>query len=161
MSLDLATSQGPAVADWLAAAEAALDEVARAALGCAGQRVISRDLSPPPLGGAWVQLLSDREAVLVGLCSDAAGRARLASALVGEEGLSAADVTDALGEIANMLAGGVKRRLVASCPGLQLGLPFFLHGRVEPSERQQWCAAELELALGCSVVLIVLREARK
>jgi CheY-specific phosphatase CheX len=45
-----------------------------------------------------------------------------------------AEVADAVGEIVNMLGGGVKRRLSGERE-LELGLPIFLHGYIQPTEK--------------------------
>lgn len=44
-----------------------------------------------------------------------------------------AEVADAVGEIVHMLGGTVARRI--SGADLVLGLPLFLHGHIEPSDR--------------------------
>jgi hypothetical protein len=44
-----------------------------------------------------------------------------------------AEVADAVGELVNMLGGTVKRRSTG-CE-LVLGLPRFIHGYIEPSDR--------------------------
>lgn len=159
-----AASAAPSCVDvWLAAAEDALREVAATALGCAD---IASSASPLPsplgLGGAYVQLMSEREVVVVGLCAAAPALAALSGALLGCAGadVSPADVTDAVGEVANMLAGGVKRRLSAAHPGLQLGLPLFIRGHLEPRERQALRVTELRLAADITLVVVVLHEPR-
>jgi CheY-specific phosphatase CheX len=76
--------------------------------------------------------------------------ADLATAVLGGMDVSTmpASVTnDAMCELINMLAGGVKRRLVGS--DLELGLPVFVNGCVEPSDRisnatYRLCIGEIE-----------------
>jgi CheY-specific phosphatase CheX len=46
-----------------------------------------------------------------------------------------AEVADAVGEIVNMLGGTVKRRLAGRGSELELGLPLFLHGYIQPTDR--------------------------
>src|SRR4030095_11441657 len=46
-----------------------------------------------------------------------------------------AQVADAVGEIVNMLAGSMKRKLSGFGADLTLGLPIFIHGFLQPSAR--------------------------
>ena len=147
---------------WIDAAEDATRELAVAALGCSVEANATRGTEPPAqLSGAYLQLLSDRQVVQVGLCGDEAALTHLAAGLLGLDGpLSHADVTDAVGEIVNMVAGGIKRRLLPAYPGLQLGLPVFIHGHLEARGRQELRVSHLPLSTGHRLVLIVLGERR-
>jgi CheY-specific phosphatase CheX len=153
----------PTVDAWLVAAEESFGEVAATALARGDVAAVGRSATAPPgLGGAYIQLLSEREVVLVGLCADDAALRHISGALLslaaGE--LGHADVTDAVGEIVNMLAGGVKRRLSAACPGLQLGLPIFIQGHLDPRERQQLRVGQLRLGPDVVVNVVLLYEPR-
>jgi CheY-specific phosphatase CheX len=75
-----------------------------------------------------------------------AGCAALSTAVLGMDitGLPHRVIADAMGELLNMLGGGVKRRL----PGggeLELGLPLFVNGGIEPSGRQTVVTVPLKL----------------
>lgn len=151
------------VDDWLAAAEDSFREVAATALAFRDVTSVARAATAPAgLGGAYVQLMSERELVVVGLCAAEVNLRHVSGALVGCSGadLSHADVTDAVGEVVNMLAGGVKRRLVAAHPGLQLGLPLFIQGHLEPRERQQLRVGQLRWSPDSSAFVVVLHEPR-
>ena len=52
----------------------------------------------------------------------------------GSKASLAAEVADAVGEIVNMLAGSVKRRMSGD-RDLELGLPIFLHGYIQPTDK--------------------------
>ena len=148
---------------WLAAAEEALREVAKTALACADvSAATSVAAAPANLGGAYVQLMSEREVVVVGLGAGDAALRHVSGALLGAPGveLALADVTDAVGEVANMLAGGVKRRMSAANPGLQLGLPLFIQGHVQPRERQALRVSQMRLSPDIAVFIVVLHEPR-
>lgn len=151
-----------AVDQWLDAAEESTVEVAFTALARESRAAGQRSSTPPhDLGGAYVQLISDREVVHVGLCGVPDVLRALATSLLGDEaGLSPSDVIDAVGEIANMIAGGVKRRMASTHPGLQLGLPVFIHGHLEPRERQHLRVAQLLVSPGDGLTLVVMHEAR-
>ncbi len=59
-----------------------------------------------------------------------------------------------------MLAGGVKRRMSAANPGLQLGLPLFIQGHLEPRERQALRMRRLRLSPDSALFVVVLHEPR-
>lgn len=45
------------------------------------------------------------------------------------EGISDEDMCDAIGEVANMVMGSVKKRLHETCPNLELSIPLVVNGR--------------------------------
>lgn len=146
---------------WIDAAERAMAEVAIATLG-SDATVAARGAEPPPLvGGAYLQLIGDDELVHVGLCADEAALRWLATRFCGDAApLSAHDVADAVGELVNMVAGGVKRRLATERRNLQLGLPLYIHGHLQAGERQTLSASQLGIVGGPTVVLVVLHAPR-
>jgi hypothetical protein len=152
----------PRIDDWLEASEQALLEVALAALSAPDGHVLARAAeSPSSMSGAYVSLISDEEVAHVGVCAKDERLRALAGGLLGPaESLSAADLTDAVGEIVNMLAGGVKRRLAESNPGLRIGLPMWVRGNLEATERQQLRASFMRLHGVGDLVLIVLHAPR-
>ena len=148
-------------ADWLTAAcQTALD-LATHALGCAGE---IGDQVPPPfaaLAGAYIPLSGDAGAagaITVGLLAGETGCRALAGALLGvgdRATLSASDVADAVSEIVNMLAGGIKSRMLSRMPPIFLGLPMFLHGWIEPGERIEVAAQSVRIGRIDTVVLVL------
>jgi CheY-specific phosphatase CheX len=72
------------------------------------------------------------------------------------EEISPDDTADAIGEIANMIGGGIKRRMIEADPSMKLGLPVFVSGSVvDGSHLDAWSAA---LAMAdVTVHLVVLR----
>ena len=129
------------IAQWRAAVEGAAGEIASYALSFSGAVV------QDPVGiectvaliGAHLPLVGDGHAYDLALVTTAASCRALARAILcvaPDAPVRDAEVADAIGEIANMLGGGVKRRLaVPSSVDLLLGLPIFLHGYIEPTER--------------------------
>ncbi len=102
---------------------------------------------PESLTGCFVALVGEAESIQIGLASDSAGCQTLAQALfAADEPVPESDVTDALGEIANIMAGGVKKRRSASHGGMSLGLPIVMEGHVRITDRQEM--AQLDVALG-------------
>jgi Chemotaxis phosphatase CheX len=124
--------------DWIGAAELAVGEVATTALSCAHvDRATVDGRSPQSLFGAYVPLVAAGCQVQIGVVAEWGACQALARALFGMEAgaeLEAdSDVSDALGEIANMVAGRVKARMNERAPGLVTGLPLCVAGHVEPS----------------------------
>jgi CheY-specific phosphatase CheX len=65
-----------------------------------------------------------------------------------------AEVADAIGEIVNMLGGGVKRRMSGHGAELVLGLPIFVHGYIQPSDRLTVTALPTRFGTIETIVLI-------
>ncbi len=115
----------------------AMEETAEAFLG--GLRVKTIALSttlPPEFGGSFIQLVSPKSPVLIGLIGPdntcyALGRQMLG--MEPSEDLTESDMTDAMGEIINVAAGGLKTRLPPEVGSVELGLPLFLNGSLRAS----------------------------
>jgi len=137
------------IAGWLPAVFSAAEELATTALGYDGASLISAVAGMPcEAEGALVPLTSDRHSLQCGLfCSLDTCRSIVASMLGMDDGdeLDDADVADALGEVANILGGGIKARMVASDSALTLGLPVVIKGSIEPLHTQAQAIAEVLL----------------
>ena len=83
--------------------------------------------------GSFVPLIAGSSAVNIGVLSDHGGCDQLARMLLdmgdGEE-ITQEDVTDAMGEVANILAGAVKTALNEDIPDLKIGLPIVVEGQL-------------------------------
>lgn len=132
---------------WLEASLSALVEFSETTLGSGlGDPSATRKL-PENLTGCFVALVGQEKSLQVGLASDSIGCQSLAQALFAADGeLSESDVTDALGEIANILAGGVKKRRNDANTGMALGLPIIMEGHVRISDHQEM--VHLDIAIG-------------
>ena len=110
--------------------------------------------------GAYLGLVADDEPIQVGLLVDPPGCQLLAKSLLGmdpaEEDLPISDVSDAMCEIVNIVAGGLKRR-VAERMRITLGLPIFVAGHPLPNQQQEVSARALELG-EIKVKLLVLAQ---
>lgn len=134
----MSTSSRISPAQWRAAVEGAAQELAAYALSLPGARVqdpvgLERAVS---LIGAHIPLVGGGQAFDLALVSSPEGCRDLSRAILSMAPgapLRDAEVADAVGEIVNMLGGSVKRRI--SGAELVLGLPLFIHGYIEPSER--------------------------
>lgn len=135
------------VAEWLAAMLEAAAEFTETTLGLElGDPSAIRKL-PENLTGCFVALVGQEERLQIGLASDPAGCQTLAQTLfAADEELPESDVTDALGEIANIVAGGVKKRRSDATSGMTLGLPMVMEGHVRIADRQE--VAHIDTAVG-------------
>jgi CheY-specific phosphatase CheX len=136
------------LSEWIEAAEASAIEVATTALACSSvERAPRSEPSQSSLFGAYVPLVAVDCQLQIGIVAEWQACEILARALLGmepDEELSAqSDVSDALGEIANMVAGCVKTRMNGRMPGLNTGLPLCVVGHVEPSAGAQHASVAL------------------
>lgn len=111
--------------------------------------------------GAYLGLVAREEPIQVGLVADAAGCQLLAKALLGmdaaDEDLPVADVSDAMCEIINIVAGGLKRRVIDRMP-VTLGLPIFVAGPPLPNPQQEMLVRALSIgAVPASLLLVTQR----
>lgn len=112
--------------------------------------------------GAYVPILSGDHSLHVGVASSEEGCQVLTRALLGmapDEEVSSDDVHDAVGEIANMVAGGVKSKVVAKGAEAQLGLPIFIHGHIAQTSVSQCMVSEVQFD-GILVRVTVVKTAR-
>ncbi|MEZ5063417.1 MAG: chemotaxis protein CheX [bacterium] len=127
---------------WLDVALEATGEVATTALG--GEFRVTH-LEPPDPSirtGAYIPLRSADQSLLVGLLGTESTCRKLARTLLGMEDEpegdpSDPDVADAVGEIVNMLAGGIQRRMNGNDSRVELGLPIFVRGAILPTRRME------------------------
>jgi hypothetical protein len=111
--------------------------------------------------GAYVGLVAQDEPIQVGLLVDAEGCQALSKSLLGmepsDDDLPLADVSDAMCEIINIVAGGLKRRVSATLR-ISMGLPIFVAGPPLPNQQQDVCARRLRLgAVEVCVLLLTQR----
>lgn len=108
----------------------------------------AREQLPAETCGSYLPVISQENSIQLALVSDDAGCRRLAQALLGmSEGdeLSSGDVADAVGEICNIIAGGVKILLHDKDTELKLGLPLFIHGHVQNTVLLESAVAEVKI----------------
>jgi CheY-specific phosphatase CheX len=139
------TSTQP-LSGWMNATVDAASEFSSTTLGAPLATLETSEL-PKDLTGCYVALVGEEGSLQIGLASDSAGCMTLAKALFGsDDELPEEDVGDALGEIANIIAGGVKKRMTTGQVPLALGLPIVMEGHIRLTERQQ--VAQLDVSLG-------------
>ncbi len=127
--------------EWLEAAAESAREIAAGPLGVRSTTWDDRARSMPDnLYGVYVPLLTEVMALQLGILAARDVCTKLARSLVGTDGADVLetdeDVLDAVGEVTNMIAGGVKVRLAAR-HNINVGIPLALRGRVIPSTSSQ------------------------
>jgi hypothetical protein len=147
---------------WQGAVEQGARDVARDGMQVDDFEVLSRTNDiPPAMPGAFIPLVGPNESVQVGLVSTEAGCAEIARMLLQlppGETVGPGDMADALGEAANILAGFVKRNIQEHLNPVQLGLPLYVNGHLETSDRVR--AAVTHIRIGhVKAALVVLRAA--
>lgn len=145
--------------------ERAFEEVARSALGAADLQISERHATPiPGYHGAYLGLIGPGTSVQIGLAAEEAGCQELAKRLMGmsaeDPPLPPEEVADAICEVVNIVAGGFKSRVRDRVHPLQMGLPAFFRGGVQPTGHTQVEVAELLLdGLKGALILVHPREA--
>ena len=117
--------------DWMAALISATDELATTSLGFDEGTVVSTSSNFPEIApDDYVSLIGIKEPLSIGLVTTREDSFALARALFAmtpeEDDPSEEDLTDALGEITNVLAGGVKSRILDE--SMIIGVPTVLSG---------------------------------
>lgn len=147
--------------DWLAAMTEMAREVATTSLGFDGcERQGVRQELPADSAGSYIPVVSPDNSIQIALVATAGDCMRLAQALLGsgpDEGdLSPGDLADAVGEIINIMAGGVKRILRGQDAALALGLPIFIYGHVQSTAVLEYTIADITLG-PIPAMFVVLR----
>jgi hypothetical protein len=146
---------------WLDAALTAIEESV-VTLGFDPPRRGARERSASPeLFGALVSVASDRTSIQVGILSTRGGHAAVARTMLAiepSEEVAEDDIADAIRELTNLVAGGLKRAMIDRDSGLRIGLPVFIHGAVEKTASLELAVQYLNLS-GESVAIVVLQAA--
>jgi hypothetical protein len=147
------------LAQWRSAIEGAAGEIATNAFSFPGASVLDpvhHDATSQMIG-AHIPVLGPVGAFDLALVASPASCQALARAILyasPDQVLKDAEVADAIGEVVNMLAGAVKRRMTGIGAELELGLPLFVHGYIQPTERQQVIALPTKFGTVESIVAI-------
>ncbi|KJF17950.1 chemotaxis protein CheX [Acidithrix ferrooxidans] len=148
------------VSTWLHAMVNSAEELATSTLGLEGITVINEALPKErDFPGSYVAIVGDSYNFEYGIAGSWDSCAVLARALLfmePEEELSEDDLADAVNEVINIVAGGIKRRMSEIDTGLKLGLPAFFNGTLHPTSHQEAAASKVDLA-GAEVYLMVFR----
>ena len=132
--------------------EDATQETAETAL-CfeTAERIHMSDSMHPDWHGAFISLSGDQLQLQIGIASDEKGCQDLAGALMmlepDDDPLPEDDVADAFGEVANLLLGFTKTRIIDEGldDNLTMGTPLHLIGRLRPSKGQTILTSDYQL----------------
>jgi hypothetical protein len=136
--------------DWMNLAADAAAEIATGALGMANTRWQQAPDArlPEDLWGVYIPLMTDRDSVQLGLLGRPDVCAQLARSLLGMSPDETLDddstVFDAVGEVTNLVAGGVKVRAAAHI-NVKLGLPLALAGAALPLTGEAFAHGMLQM----------------
>ncbi len=151
-----------ALSVWQTALEGGVADLARDGMSFPVTEIVERTaIIPPQMPGAFIPLVGESESVQVGIVSSEEGCQKLARALMqgGDDmEVTPSDVTDALSEAVNMLAGFVKRNIQEHINPVQLGLPLYVNGHYETSDRVRAVVTHMKLGEVAAAV-VVLRAA--
>lgn len=125
---------------WLDELISAAEEVATSALGFEVSTLVNKDKpSNEDLRGSYLAMVGDEQTVQLGIAvkpEDSIPLARALMCMEPEDGdLSDEEIIDALGEMVNILAGGLKTRMDGRAPPMVIGMPLVMQGHVEVPNR--------------------------
>ena len=155
----MSTSPKLSPAQWRAAIDGAAREIATYALSFP-DAVVQDPVgieSTVSMIGAHIPMIGGGQAFDLALVASPAGCQALSRAILCmAEGAAVrdAEVADAVGEIVNMLAGSMKRKLSGLGADLTLGLPIFIHGYLQPTDRLAVTAFPTRFGTIDTIVLI-------
>lgn len=110
--------------------------------------------------GAYMPLIGESEAVLIGLISDPEGFEAVARTFIGVERefqLTGEDTADAVKEMLNILSGLIRRQLAERQLPFHMGLPIFIKGYIETGEEQE-AACVMARIRKANLHLVVIRK---
>ncbi|MEW6516020.1 MAG: chemotaxis protein CheX [candidate division FCPU426 bacterium] len=129
--------------DWMGEALAAAFDVSLTSLGKDSYRVIgvTENYDRDNVIGAYLPMISQDDAVIIGILSNKLGCQELAKYFLQMESqpeeISQEDMADAIREMLNILCGVVKRQMAERHPILKTGLPVFVEGDVALATGQE------------------------
>ena len=143
--------------EWAGAATAASIDIAIQVLGLDAAILLEPGEPFAAPFAAYVPLSSSDSHIQLGIVAELSDCERMSRTLLclsNEEPVASdGDVADAIGEIANMVAGATKTMMNPRIPDIVLGLPLCVRGRIETQAVEQ---VATELLVGSMRVRIVL-----
>jgi len=150
---------------WLEKMAEATKEFSVTSLGLNEEAVkVNKSLNAPPKGmsGAYLTMVSLDDTLQLGMASNKNGCKSISGALMGMTGgemnaLSKEDIVDAMGEVVNIIAGMVKTKMDKINPKINIGLPVFLNGNIQPSHQQEAGAIEIKIGDVETQIVVIRR----
>ncbi len=145
---------------WISSALEAAAELAETSLGTEDIQIVRQSQEITGSFGAYIPLILEEGAIHVGVIASQENCIALTRMLLwmepDEEDPSPSDVADSIGEIANILSGGIQRRMVKDYPFSHIGLPVFVDSHVAAPENMSAHVILLQIA-DVLVELAILR----
>jgi chemotaxis protein CheX len=113
--------------NWLPVLELAVEEVFEIMLGCRVKPVAQAEHAPNSEFTAMIGLAGALCGVIT-VCCSAKSASQMATKMLGDAATSADEVSDALGEICNMIAGNFKNKLAGTDERCMLSVPTVISG---------------------------------
>jgi len=156
----------PSMTQWMDALVDAAQELATTSLGFDGGKVTTTGPSwPDGFSGSIVALVGDEDSLQIGLGATPEHCMQMSRALFGmepeDEDPEDQDVIDALGEMANVVGGGLKIRMSESAGAMQLGLPIMLRGEVTPARGAEILSATIRWPNDVAANLLLIHRTGK
>jgi hypothetical protein len=154
------TARADGFAGWIGDLEAAFADTAQGALGLDAVEVTDHPAAVAPRWqGAYLGLVGPVGAIQIGIAAEEETCQSLAKRLLGmdpgEAALPPADMADALCELVNILAGAFKGKVRDRASPLQMGLPVFFNGGVQPTDRTAVSIAGIRAGGRAAALLLV------
>lgn len=143
---------------WLQKVLEAAGEVASTTFDSVANDVQPLEGIPSGREGSLLSVTRGSEAVQLGVMADSAGCIALTRALLQmeeDEEVGEEDVSDAVGEIINILAGVVQRSLEGNGPDVTLGYPMYIKGHVYPPSNAEARYASINLGPARADLMVV------
>lgn len=128
-------------------------------MGFESCEVVGASENIPKAAGAFVPLVGNTASVQIGILSSPEGQEGIARTILQmepDEGIEHEEITDAVGELANCLAGRLKREMRKVDASLRIGLPVFVDGHIEYVGKSEFKVIRAHMnAIDVSVVVVL------
>ncbi len=146
---------------WLTRVLEAAEEVASTTFNAAANDVRELDKMPHGKEGSLLSVQKGPESLYLGVLCDQDDCKALTRALLQmeeHEELVEEDITDAIGEIINILAGVVQRSMDGAGSAVTLGLPVYIRGEIIAPARSEARFASINLGPAQAAIVVVRGE---
>ncbi|MFY9907147.1 MAG: chemotaxis protein CheX [Terriglobales bacterium] len=127
MSTDTSFAARSHEENWLPVLELAVEEVFEIMLGCRVKPVAQAEHPPNAEFTAMIGLAGALCGILT-VCCSAKTAGQIATKMLGDAATSESEVSDALGEVCNMIAGNFKNKLAGTDERCMLSVPTVISG---------------------------------
>lgn len=139
------------IEQWIEALTQGMQELANSTLGYEDFTCLQwapGNSIPANFCGSYMALLAETVSVQIGIAASNEHCQILAKRMLGmepDEELPESDTADAIGEMVNIIAGTVKSVMAGYGYKLRLGLPMYVHGRVDVPKQVESAHVEVKM----------------